>query len=406
VTAFFRCITAIGAMHFACACIDTDPPSKAPLRSLGSLPMRIRDSAGIRIVEYPSLSPEKPPFITGSPFPQQGWARIDANFSIDTVPYRDIGGSGNEIELDPVYSAAFGLSSDRTMIADANRLILADSANRILSVSGRRGSGPGEFQQVLDACRTIGDTVLTVDALRRVSVWTAKGKHIRTVQKDVPIVLGSCDRRGQFLSVDGPAVLRMPADGGQRFVEYVLRSSDGKVVEIVGKLPGALMAGIIVWDPAFAWSDDELVIATGRTYELIWRRPDRTIRQIVRFTGPAPYITEAEWETLLAGAVPRGSTPENRKWVEGTMGPTPRAPFPPHGIMKTDPQRRVWLSDFADASRWTVFSHDGMLVGRFKLKGGPPFTSIVEIGKDYVQVRESDPEGFTHLRFYRLRERR
>lgn len=405
-TAFLRYLIALGVVLLACACAGTEREGDVRLRSTGSLPQQIRDSAGVRIVEYPSLSPERPPFITRSPFPQKGWTQIDGAISVDTVPYRDIGGSASEIELDPTFSVAIGLSNGNTMIVDARRLILTDAANRVLRISGRRGNGPGEFHQILDACRTTGDTILTVDALRRVSVWTAKGEHVRTWQNDSPIVLGSCDQRGRFLSVDGPAVVRWPADGRERFVDYDLRSSDGSRAEGVGKLPGALMAGILVWDPAFAWSDDELVIATGRQYELIWRRPNRVVRQIVRLTGRAQQITAAEWETLLASTVPLGSTPENRKWIEGMMGSAPKAPFPPHGIVKTDSRRRVWLSDFADGSRWTVFNHDGIIVGRVQLKSGPPFTSIVEIGEDYIQVREADLEGFTHLRFYRLRDRR
>ncbi len=51
-------------------------------------------------------------------------------------------------------------------------------------VAGRGGSGPGEFSQTRDTCRSDGDTIVVIDAADgRVSMWSDTGDHLRTLRR-------------------------------------------------------------------------------------------------------------------------------------------------------------------------------------------------------------------------------
>jgi hypothetical protein len=205
-----------------------------------------------------------------------------------------------------------------------------------------------------------------------------------------------------------PRAARIDAKGGERRADHWLVDQWGVRVGSLGALPAAVMAGTITWSPFVAWSNGELVIARGRHFELEWRSPAGRVRQIMRLTGPTAEITDEQWQTFAEDAVPAGSSPANRKLVQGAIGPRPRATFPPHGRILADSAGRIWVSQYADPTRWMVFDRDARLLGRFQLRraDGSPFFALISVSGDLLQVREPDANGFTHLRWYRFRPAR
>ncbi len=369
----------------------------------------VRDSASVRVVEYPMLAPKEPWFTEKSSSVLDPWNRLGDAVTIDRVPFRDIGGDGAAAELrDALFSVAVELPNDELMIADKDRLVRIDRGGRVLSSSGRAGRGPAEFNDIRSLCQLHGDTLVVIDKIGTVSLWDRRGVHLRTIAERDPVLSSSCDHRGHLVSTARPQGARIDPSGHERRMQYWLARPSGERVASLGQLPAMVTAGLLTWQPSFAWSGEELVVARGRSYELEWRTVSGRVRQIMRLTRKVEQITDAQWQKVLTDVVPAGSTAANKRYVLDAMGPKPSAAFPPHGSILVDPQRRVWVKDFADPSSVTVFGHDGVLLGRVLLRSLPatPRSELVGVGADHVQVREQDADGFVHLRFYRLHVRR
>lgn len=370
---------------------------------------RVLDSAGVRIVEYPALAPKEPWFVGRSSFVLDAWSRVGDAFHIERNAFRDIGGEDAAVELkDPFFAAAVELPNGQLMVSDKDRLVRIDGTGRVLGSSGRAGRGPGEFTDIRSMCVLAGDTVLVIDKLGTVSLWDGRGDHIRTMAGRDPFRWSSCDGRGHLVSTSRPLLVRIDPDGVERRTEHWLTRPSGVRTMSLGRLPATVMAGLLSWEPSLAWTRNELVVANGRRYELQWRYSDGRVRQIMRLSRPVEKISDAEWKKLVSDAVPAGSGAANRDLVLQAMGPKPNAAFPAHGSILVDPERRVWVADFANTSSLTVFAHDGSLLGRVQLRSAPgsPRPALVGVGANHIQVREQDEDGFIHLRFYRLRSRR
>jgi len=368
----------------------------------------VRDSSGIRIVEYPNLAPKEPWFISRPSFVFDSWSRISDAFTIDSFPFRDIGGDGASVELkDPFFASAVELHDGEFMIADKDRLVRIAAGGRVLSTSGRPGRGPGEFEDIRSMCVFNRDTLLVIDKLGTASLWDARGAHIRTIAEKDPFVWSSCDGRGHLVSVARPRLATIDPNGLERRSLHWLARPSGDRIQSLGLLPAPVMAGLLSWQPSLGWTRGELVVARGRVYELAWHHTDGRVRQIVRLTRKVENISDGHWQKILSDAVPAGSSSENRTRILQVMGRKPNAAFPAHGPILVDTERRVWVADFADPSSLTVFAYDGSLLGRVQLRSalGTPRPTVVGVGANYIQVREQDTDGFIHLRFYRLRPR-
>ncbi len=368
----------------------------------------IRDSVGVRIVDYTRLAPSDPWFISKASFVLDDWSQIGSAFTVDSVAFRDFGGDGATFELkDPLFASAVELPNGVFVVSDKDRLVRVDASGRVLGISGRAGRGPAEFDDIRNVCIFDADTLLVIDKLGTASLWNSHGTHIRTMAEKDPLLWSSCDGDGHVISTTRPRGAKIDPGGNERFAPHWLARPNGDRVAPIGELPASVSAGLLVWQPWVAWSGEELVVARARNFELSWRYPDGRVRQIVRLSRRVERISDAQWQRVLADAIPAGSSSSNRKLVMQVMGPKPEAAFPAHGRIVIDPQRRVWVEDFANPSSLTVFAYDGSLMGRIQLRSIPGSIrpALVSAGVNHIQVREQDADGFIHLRFYRLHDR-
>jgi hypothetical protein len=167
------------------------------------------------------------------------------------------------------------------MVADGDRLVRIDSRGTVLLQSGRRGRGPGEFQRIVELCALTADTIAVEDLNGRVSLWDHNVKHLRTVVHQQPIVRSSCDGKGHMIAHEAPRASRIDSRGRERRIDHWLVDPLGDRVARLDELPGAVMAGTMIWSPYVAWSNGELVIARGRHFELEWRSRTGRVRQIM-----------------------------------------------------------------------------------------------------------------------------
>ena len=127
----------------------------------------VRDSARIRIIE--NSGPRWPP--------GNGWTVAD-------TPTVDIGGAAGDANYDfGRVAGAARLSGGIIVVAngETNDIRLYDAAGKHLVTTGRRGSGPGEYQTLTGMWVGPGDSILVSDILvRRLTVLDANGSFARS----------------------------------------------------------------------------------------------------------------------------------------------------------------------------------------------------------------------------------
>ncbi len=125
----------------------------------------VRDSAGIRIVE------------NTTPLWQPG-----QEWRLSPEPVVDIGSvsAGEEYELFQVWSAVrLSNGSIAVVNGSSQELRFYDADGRFVRVAGRRGGGPGEFQNVRWMHRMPGDSLITYDfGHRRFAVFDSSGTFV------------------------------------------------------------------------------------------------------------------------------------------------------------------------------------------------------------------------------------
>ncbi|MEP6763883.1 MAG: 6-bladed beta-propeller [Gemmatimonadaceae bacterium] len=314
----------------------------------------IRDSARIRIVEYPMLGPMPPfQFIDQNPFLLQ-LEQLPPAFRIDSKPYLEIGGlnekEAEELDFRNPTLSAIEMNNGNLIVNDMQRLMVYSSTGKFLHSAGRAGNGPGEFGQPLWMCHIANDRVLA---------WA----------------------------------------------EHRILQLDNKAVRSLGLLPSYLGSGAVIRIPSIIAHNGELYVANARTYEVRVQNYDGQVRRITRLTKPPIPITDKQWREAAESTVPRNVTGSERaKQVAQWVARKRPDAFPPYLLVRVDPSNRVWVSDADSQSAWTVFDSTGILMGRVSLPiiaGRHPNQLAIPFS-DHIQVREFDSDGALHLRFYHI----
>jgi len=352
----------------------------------------VRDSAGVRIVQYETLRD------------------VSSNIQLSEPPYLDIGGLQSEPneELSPSgpWLEPVELSDGRFVVSDAYRLVFFDERGKFLRSAGRRGDGPGEFQQVGRVCRLPGDTLLAISENdRRVLLWDKDGEHIRTFPRPGPVLLESCFPDGTLIA---PAMeARVPADGmygGSRIglgetIEYRRLGPDGSQHSSLGFHPRSMLDGSPTYYVFVLYARGRLYVADPRRYAVQVFDTTGVLRLEVRVTEPLPVARRP------GIALARGS---RAPVVVQAPGPATSSEItePAFGWVLVDSVGRIWLSkSFRESDQWAVFDSTGLALGRVRLttpsKDRTP--RLVSFGRDYAVIRTTDQDGSPHLAFHKVR---
>lgn len=377
-----HCIAVTIALPALVACVGERTARPAP---------SIRDSAGVRIVEWPTL-------------------RNAPRIALVEPAYLRLGGQGERIEqeLDPraTWMEPVQLSDGRIVVPDMQRLVFFDSTGAYQGSAGRRGNGPGEFQQVARVCRLPGDTLLSISENdRRVILWDSRGKHIRTFARPGPILLESCFPNGTLIAPtfdfymprDGDSAAALGVDGAP--VEYVRLRADGTRVSSLGLHPSTRLAMDVTYYVQVSYAAGYLHVADPRRYEV--RSYDTTafrLKRIIRVTEPLPAVraptTEGRRGTRTAIVTRSAGGNAQRTLTE-----------PAFGAVLVDDSGRLWIRHFREWNRCALFDSDGTLVGRLDLTdpalGWMPY--VVGAFGDHVVIKHRDADGAGVLSFYRFR---
>ncbi len=344
----------------------------------------VRDSAGVRIVEYAGLA--------------------DSERALALAPeplYRHGGGAGEY---------AFGLIGRGRLFSDGSAALSDDASSEIVlvtpdgaehSVAAGAGEGPGEVGYVWGLFTQGQDSLLVLDRRNsRLSLFvsgTLTGtESLLDLLRNTTLWPEGIDAADGFL-----AATNAYRSG---FEEEWLQGHMARFDVATGAVDTVASYDYVPGDgnpsPGFGSvtvADGEFVQTRSDKAEVIWRLPDGTVRQIVRWQAEPEHLTDEHLRRLGESLLPRlrfanpdapiatveEMVRENVARREADLG-KPLALFrSPFG----DAEGRVWLPSFDIAGPregsppYTVFSPDGEWLGQVD---APPGLRILDVAHGRV----------------------
>jgi len=387
--------------------LATDACDTGPARRSGP---EVRDSAGVRIVEN-----------SGPQWPDGGGWRLGES------PTLDIG----VVEGDNAYqffnvAGALRLDDGRIVIANAGtgELRIFDAAGTFLSSSGRKGSGPGEFEEMLWIERSAADSLLVYDyRLRRISVFDSFGRIVRSFGLHFIDQLGGFPTRVAPFS-DGSLLVALEQffvgetqPGLRRDTTLYLHCDmEGALLDTLGVFPGgtsysfqegdAWVGGGVVFGHfgQAAIHDSGFYYGSSDSYEIGYYASDGTLQRLIRLDQGNLEVTPEDIELYTRESLARARDERRRQIRERMYARMPWPDvMPAYDEFITDEAGNLWVAEYRrpgdQQPRWHVFDPDGTMLGMVET---PPRFRIDQIGPDFMLGRWTDELDVEHVRMYAL----
>jgi len=382
-----------------------------------------RDSAGITIVENSG-----PAWPAGS-----GWRVADS-------PLVDIG------DVDRVLGPV-RLSDGRLALANAgsNEVRIYDAKGALLKSSGRSGSGPGEYQNLVGIWAGPGDSVMVSDVLvRRLSVLDREGTFARSLtlgavsegfttiggQFDFAVPLGWMGD-GSIVGLSQTFAINKAREGIFRdTVSVILYGLDGVTRDTVGRFPGPEMETMTMTMGGQSMSaptgvplgrqfvslarGGRIYVSVNNAWEIEVRGPDGGLTRLIRAAEKPATITagdiaasrKALREQMEAQPMLRNVPEPIKKQLTARVDQAKYpATFAFFAGMLADPDGSLWaelVSSGADQTqRFAVIDSTGRFLGRVSM---PVRFRASWIGSDAVYGVWKDADDVEHVRAYPLRK--
>jgi hypothetical protein len=367
----------------------------------------VQDSAGVTVVESSAAS----------------W-REGSEWRLASTPDVDIGGidADSEYQLFQVRSAV-RLADGSIVVANAGsaELRFYDAAGNHVQNVGRRGGGPGEFEDLRWVARYSSDSLLAWDVrLRRGSVYGLSGQFHRsfTLPAEAFYVPVASFPDGTLLTRETSQWMTQEIlDGAQRpSIALATFSVDGEKIADLGGFPEDEYWSESGPDHPHRWrrafgrrtaitvSDSLIFIGTGEVFSVDgYSRSGHLLRRL-RYVGFAPATVSAEdhniWLEETLATVEPNMAEHMRPFFENIQ---PRTTLPPYDRVLTDVVGNLWVEHYRrpgdEKHTWTVFNEKGFVLGQVGVPGG---FDILEVGTDYVLGRWLDDLDVEHIQLYRL----
>jgi hypothetical protein len=371
----------------------------------------VRDSAGVTIVENSS-----PRWADGA-----GW-RLSAE------PLLDIG----VVEGDPMYqldrvSGAFRLDDGRFVVANGGtrELRYYDAEGQFLLATGRKGGGPGEFEELYWIRQAIGDSLLAYDwRNRRISVFDDQGNFVRAYGLRVmeqrgsfPVYAGVFPDGTMLLATEMAYTGQEPTEGAKRdSAVYYRCDAGGAVIDTIATLAGeesfiklegeAAIAGGLLFGRSgqAAVLDNGFYYGSADSYEIGYHDMQGRQLRSIRLDERRKAVTQEEIDTYIQRRFEDAGDDSRRQLLRKFFEDMPIPDeMPSYDQFITDEEGNLWVADYPlptdDQPRWNVFDRDGQLLGKVE---APRQFLIYQIGPDFVLGRWHDELGVQHIRMYEL----
>lgn len=372
----------------------------------------VRDSAGIRIVENRHAV----------------WSD-DEGWRLDSSPALDIGSRETLSQL----GQTFRLRDGRIVVAHAggNEILVYSAQGQLLARFGRRGAGPGEFQ---DISRTFlvgqGDSIMVYDYTQnRVSVFDTQGKLGRSERASpdgTPAFIEGVFDDGSFLIVT-PTPPSLEARGLVRPPRVLWRRASGRPAEELVQIPGTEMfyqqlpSGQVDFRSPFfghtshyAILHNRLLWAATDAFEIHVHSPDGKLLLLIQKEHAAREVTAADVDPLIDQRVMAVKDEAARSLVRRALSNMPTSTFPMFGAapdngpaILVDDEGNIWVAEYTvpgdDRNTRMVFDSTGVWLGSVQF---PPRFGPRHIGTDFVLGKARDSLDVEHIQLYALRKSR
>jgi hypothetical protein len=379
----------------------------------------VRDSAGIRIVQN-----DAPAWKEG-----QGW-------TVSDTPAVDIGVAEGEAAYQfSRVAGAVRLSDGRIAVADgrAGELRYFSADGRHLRSAGRRGGGPGEFQEMHWLGVGAGDSVLVWDAeAARLSVFSPDGAFVRAWKPDglrtfprVRAMVGGrallmepgmdpsrmSQRQGEFR--DTATWLHVPLAGGAP--RQLSRRPDAEMFGSGGN--DIFMTDHVVFGRSLqvAGAADGYYAGDTDAFQVGFHGPDGALLRLIRRPNEPRRVTDADLNAYFAqdarmdlSGMPPEMAARFREMQRTLRERVPhRRTLPAFSELLVDGTGNLWVRDpRPDADqphRWSVFDGEGRWLGTVQT---PADLRVRQIGADWVLGTALDELDVEHVRVHRIRKPR
>ena len=359
----------------------------------GDAQVRMRDSAGVRIVEYAGVPEVEPPFaLAAEPLYRHGANPGDYEFE--------------QINFGRLFPDGGAVLSDEW----SSELVVLNPDGTTHEVLAGRGEGPGEVGFV-DALFAPGqDSVLVADRrLGRVTLFAGRSiARAAELHRSIGLRVAGIGSSGELLLVTSVLFtapnFRTGFEGEWRLGHMARVDMETAALDTVAsydfvtRIPPELEW----WDPIEAMgqvvvANRQFVYTRSDRPEVTWRLPDGSVTQIVRWQAePAPLTGELVQSVEAAQRrrtrAEYRSVSESRfeEIMQGDMAAYSASvgrPMPLFGLPFADAEGRVWLPSYRPggfqegASPYTVVSPDGEWLGRIE---APPGVRILDVTGEFV----------------------
>jgi len=356
----------------------------------------------------------------------------NARCTMDSAPLVTIGAEdGSDEETLYRVQGARSLSDGRIAIVNSGtdqvRWYGADGT--FVRAGGRKGRGPGEFDNAFTVHWRPGDTVYVGDYRPfQFLVFSPEGEWVRSVVAE-PAYLNH--PRDMYVLADGGLLLASeeraprsnPGTFTPRTLHVLLHDASGALVDSIARLdngrwgqtmddPNSMfLFPLFESFPVIAGAGDRIILGHASRTELRVHRAETNapLERIVRWTVGNRIVTAADIAAEKASVERRYATlpPEQfARMVEPLI--TDRRPvadtFPAFGQLRIGRDDRLWMREFPRprdtlAHHWIAFTPDGRFDCRLDT---PRFDRIEEFGAEHALVYTRDTLGVERMARYRI----
>ena len=373
--------------------------------------MTTRDSLGILIVE------NRAPAETG------------ASWILDTSSVIDIGSrSADPNQEFSGFVIPVLLSDGRIVVANGgtSELRFFGPDGRWMMTAGRRGAGPGEFENLGWLDVGAGDTLRTYDwSLRRLSVFSANGAFVRPVslliggEVSSPRPLGMLnDGRLVAQSQNAVTIESKPGAGRDTVPLFALDLVRG-AADSLGRFPGhehlihtgkgSVSAGSLPFgkDLHVLVHNSRVYVGTADGPELLVLGTDGRVERVVRWTAASVPVTPADIEAYTE-AVSQDFGPGQEERRDRYLLRLKETPFPKwkpaYAGLLAGPGGSIWVRRYSEPDRsaptdFEVFDSTGRWLGGVRMPSGFDPARITAGAVIGIWRDEND---IPHIRVYRL----
>ena len=366
----------------------------------------VRDSAGVRIVEYTSIPTLPAMSLPDAPALQLGVLQGDT-------------------------AQEFGYVWSATRLRDGTIVVADATASQVRAfgpegtlrwISGREGDGPGEYRNI-GWVREHGDSIAVFDrSLRRLTILSSDGEMRRVVNPELtpdglsPSVISVLPDGSMIISATTQLTPNIPPGINRPPISASLYSPGGTFTRSVASISGpewVLMAvdarrllapRVFGANGAVAAASGMIAVAETERFEIRTLDASGALRGILRVLQEPRAVTGEDVQRYREYRLGQEPDATRHPRIEREVD---ALPFPDHHPslrrIHLDRASRLWVEEYRlpweSQSSFLVFDGGGELLRQIRL---PADHLLLEAGPGYLLLRATDELGVQYVRLYEM----